>query len=244
MNNMVNHNNQAGRLHKILTAVINQQDGLPTIQVWANVFNVDVQDKSSIFKNIFLIQELSDDIKRKISTTSGINSNLLLSQHEHIEYVVKATNFDTAWSSYKGRLNLAVMLNLAHCAEALSRYDESPIKDDDLTSLHNDVSDLFTNVANSTINLDLKIIILDLLEAIRSSIAEYNIRGAKGIRDQLAYCLGKVVQNKDLFADNNDTEEVTSWWNIFSRADNITTVALNLVSIGTTAINLLAICHK
>lgn len=136
------------------------------------------------------------------------------------------------------------MLNLAHCAEALSCYDEKPIDDNELTSLDNDIADLFNKVSDGTIDPELRIIILDLLEAIRRSISEYKIRGANGIRDHLAYCLGKVLQNKDLFIDNNDSEEVKSWWKIFARADNMTTVALNLISIGTTAINFLAIYQK
>jgi hypothetical protein len=241
---MVNHNNQAGRLHKILTAAANQQDGIPTIQAWANVFNIDQQEKSSIFKMLVLLQESTDDIKNKILNLSGVNSELLLSQHGNIEHVVKATNLDAGWNSYKPLLNLAVMLSLAHCAEALSRYDEKPIEDDELTSLDTDIVELFNKVADGTIDPTLKEIILDLLEAIRRSISEYKIRGASGIRDQLAYCLGKAFYNKELFTNNTDSEEVVSWWKIFARTDNMTTVALNLVSIGTTVINLLAIAHK
>jgi len=232
MNEMVNHNNQAGRLHKILTAATNQQDGIPTIHAWANVFNVDQQDKSSIFKMLILLQEASDDIKHKITHMEGINSNLFLSQHTNIEQVVKASNLDAGWSNYKHYLSLAVMLNLAHCAEALSRYDEKPIDVDELTGLETDIVDLFDKVAEGTIDPTLKEIILDLLEAIRRSIAEYKIRGANGIREELAYFIGKVIQNKDLIKNNSELEEMSSLWKIFARADNMTTVALNVVQIG------------
>lgn len=236
---MVNHNNQAGRLHKILTAAASQQDGIPTIQAWANVFNIDKQEKSSIFKMLVLLQEATDDIKNKILNLSGVNSELLLSQHGNIEQVVKATNLDAGWNSYKPLLNLAVMLSLAHCAEALSRYDEKPIDEDELTSLDAEIVELFNTVANGTIDLTLRSIMLDLLEAIRRSIAEYKIRGANGIREELAYFIGKVVQNKDLLKAHSDSEEVDSLWKIFARADNMTTVALNVVQIGQHIIKLL-----
>src|SRR6185369_17627636 len=167
MNDMVNHNNQAGRLHKILTEAVNQPENIPTFQVWANVFNIDPQDKSSIFQMLVLLQEISDDIKHKISGDSQLNSKLLLSQHAQIERVVKATNIDASWASYKPHLDLAVMLNLAHCADALSRYDEKPLDGDDLANLYNDITELFDKVSDGKIDPTLRDIILDLLEAIR-----------------------------------------------------------------------------
>jgi len=228
---MVNHNNQAGRLHKILTTAIDQPDGLPTIHVWANVFNIDQEDKSSVFRMLILLQETTDDIKIKISSLSDVNSKLLLSLHTNIEYVVKATNLDASWASYKPQLNLAVMLNLAHCAEALSRYDEKPIEANELTSLYDEITGLFNKVADGTVDPTLRDILLDLLEAIRRSITEYQIRGASGIRDQLAYCLGKVIQNEKVLMGKNESDEMTLFWKIFGRANNMTTVALNVTQI-------------
>ena len=84
MNDMVNHNNQAGRLHKILTEATHQPDNIATIQAWANVFNIDPQEKSLIFKMLILLQEMTDDIKHKISSISSVNSKLLLSLHDQI----------------------------------------------------------------------------------------------------------------------------------------------------------------
>lgn len=231
MDEMVNHNNQAGRLHRLLTLAINQQDNIAALHVWANVFGIDQQDKSAIFKMLILLQEAADDIKNKISSMEAVNSSLLLSQHQNIEQVVKASNLNAPWTNYKTYLNLAVMLNLAHCAEALSRYDEKPIDADELTSLDTDIVELFNKVAGSTIDQTLRAIILDLLESIRRSIAEYKIRGASGIREELAYFIGKVVQNTELFKANNGAEEVSLLWKIFARADNMTTVALNAIQI-------------
>jgi hypothetical protein len=239
MDEMVNHNNQAGRLHRLLTLATHQQDNIATLHAWANVFGIDQQDKSSIFKMLILLQEATDDIKNKISNMEAVNSTLLLSQHPNIEQVVKASNLDAPWTSYKTYLNLAVMLNLAHCAEALSRYDEKPISENELTSLDTDIAEIFNRMAGSSIDPALRDVILDLLEAIRRSIAEYKIRGANGIREELAYFIGKVVQNKDLLKAHSDSEEVASLWKIFARADNMTTVALNVVQIGQHIIKLL-----
>lgn len=244
MEDMINDNNQAGRLHKILSRAANLPDNIATFEVWANVFQVNSEEKTTIFYRYISLQEMSDSIKNTINNMVGVNSRLLLSQHHKIDYVLKATNLDTHWVNYKKFLTESVLISLAHCAEALSQYDEKQIDNDMLSELTADISKLFDKICTSNMDSELKTVIQDLLEALRRSIAEYNIRGAKGIRDNLAFCYGKVFQNHVAFKQHEGSEEVTSLWKILSRADNLTTVALNLASIGTTAINLLAICHK
>jgi len=240
---MAAKNNPAGRLHVILSEAINCGN-VPTFLMWAKVLNAQENDKTETLRRIFQLHELVDEIKLKISGIDGINSDLYLSRFPNIENVVKATNYDVSWESYKPQLNEAAMLNLEHCAEALSRYDEQTINEDDLAKLDAEILELFNKVVKGSIPQALKEIILDLLETIRRSIAEYRIRGAHGIREELAYCFGKAFQNRDLFKDNKDSEEVTSWWEIFARADNLTTISLNLLSVSTTAMNLLALYNK
>ncbi|MDD2541934.1 MAG: hypothetical protein PHH28_12950 [Desulfuromonadaceae bacterium] len=244
MEDIINDNNQAGRLYKILSKAAKLPDNIPTIDVWANVFQVNSEEKTIIFYRYISLQETSDNIRNTINNMVGVNSQLLLSQHQKIDKVLKATNLDTHWVNYKKFLTETVLINLAHCAEALSQYDEKQIDNDMLSELTADISKLFDKISTSNVDSEFKTIIQDLLEALRRSIAEYNIRGAKGIRENLAYCYGKVFQNHATFKQQEGSDEVNSLWKILSRVDNLTTVALNLASIGTTAINLLAICNK
>jgi hypothetical protein len=169
-----------------------------------------------------------------------VNSRLLLSQHSHIDHVVYASNLDSNWSNYKSYLNPAVLLNLAHCAEALSKYDEIKLETEEIDNLSNDIDNLFEKVRDSDINVELKTIMLHLLEGLRRSISEYFIRGAAGIRDHLAYFLGTAFQNSEKFKLHKDTEEVKSFWNIFARADNMTTVAVNAIQLTCNIMKLLS----
>src|SRR5689334_15596041 len=118
---MVKRDNPAGRLHEILTQARNQPNQ-PTIEVWTKVLGAQSGNKTEIMGAISNLLELLDEVKDKISKLDGLNTQLYLSRFPEIEAVVKATNYDAAWDSYKPHLNEAAMLNLAHCAEALSRY--------------------------------------------------------------------------------------------------------------------------
>lgn len=238
MYNMSMRNNAAGRLHNILTQALGL-GSMATIQAWAKVLDVGDDNKTELFRRIFQLHNLVDEVKAKITGISGINNQLYLSRLPIIESVVKATNYDAAWDGYRSQLNEATMLNLEYCAEALARYDEQVIDVDELTKLSQDIHDLSERLHSSDLHDDLKIVILGQIEVIRRAISEYRIRGAKGIRDEVAYCYGKTLQQYGIFEANRDKEEVKSLWNILTRADSLTTVALNLVQLGNHALKLL-----
>ncbi len=235
---MASRNNAAGRLHNVLTQALSIGN-MGTFQMWANVLDVSAADKSELFRRIFLLHNLVDEIKTKITGINGIKTELYLSRLPIIENVIKTTNYDTAWDNHKSQLNEAAMLNLEYCAEALTQYDEQPIDEDELTKLTQDIHELAERLHSSDLQEVLKIVILEQIEIIRRAISEYRIRGAKGIHDEVAYCYGKTLRLYGLFDTNKDKEEVKSLWSILSRADNLTTVAMNLIQIGNQALKLL-----
>lgn len=235
---MTSRNNAAGRLHNILTQAIGIGN-IPTFQVWAKVLDVAEGDKTELFRRIFQLHNLVDEVKTKITGFNGINNQLYLSRLPIIENVVKATNYDAVWDNYKPQLNEATMLNLEYCAEALAQYDEQAINEDELTKLTQDIHELSERLHSSELHDDLKTVILEQIEVIRRAISEYKIRGAKGIRDEVAYCYGKTLQLYGLFDTHRDKEEVMSLWSILSRADNLSTVAMNLIQLGNNALKLL-----
>lgn len=228
---MVKRDNPAGRLHEILTQARNQGN-MATILMWAKVLGADPENKTEIIRRISHLQELADDVKEKISKVAGLNTQLYLSRFPDIENVVKATNYDAAWDNYKPQLNEAAMLNLAHCAEALSRYDEDPIDETELTELLKSIDELSEKLRKSPVGESLKAVIIDLLETIRRSIGEYRIRGAEGMRRELTYCVGAFVQNHTLFKTEDAKEEIGMFGKIMSKLNMLINFALKLKELG------------
>lgn len=228
---MVKTDNPAGRLHEILTNALNQGN-MPTIEVWTMVLGATPGDKTDVIRRISRLHELVDEVKEKITKLSGLNTQLYLSRFPSIEAVVKATNYDAGWDAYKPHLNEAAMLNLAHCAEALSRYDEAPIEQADMSALLESIDELSEKLLGSSIDSPLKEVIADLLENIRRSITEYRIRGAAGMRKELAYCIGMLMQNHELFKNEGAKEEVGAFIKIFTKFRGLIDVALKLKELG------------
>ncbi|KAF0221139.1 MAG: hypothetical protein FD174_637 [Geobacteraceae bacterium] len=225
-------NNPAGRLHAILTQALNSPGSTSTLQMWSQVFDIPLQEKTELFLRISAMHQLVDDVKSRISSLDDVNVELHLSRFPQIEVVVKATNYDVPWDSYKPHLSDGVMLNLAYCAETLSRYDETPIEENDLLDLKKDIDELFEKILKAPLDGQLKTVILDLLESIRRSISEYKIRGADGMRKTLAYCMGMIVQNTQLFEKEASKEEVGRFGKIVSRFTTIIELAVKFKELG------------
>ena len=228
---MVKRDNPAGRLHEILMqsrAIGN----IPTISMWAEVLQTSLDDKTECFRRITHLQELVDEVKYKVSNVQGLNTQLYLSRFADIENAVKVTNYDLPWDNYKQHLNEAAMLNLAHCAEALHAYDEDQIDETELAELLKSIDGLSEKLRAGSVNATLKAVLLDLLEAIRRSIGEYRIRGANGMRKELAYCIGTFVQNHTLFEDENAKEETGWFGKIIVKFNALVNCALKLKELG------------
>jgi hypothetical protein len=228
---MVKRDNPAGRLYEILSEA-RQLPNMVTTEVWTRVLRGEPGNKTDIMRRISLLQELLDEVKIKISNIEEINTQLYLSRFEELEAVVKATNLNAGWDGYKSHLNEAAMLNLAHCAEALSRYDENLIDESEILELLKNIDVLSEKLRKGSISKPLKETILDLLETMRRSISEYRIRGAEGMKREFAYCLGVFLQNHTQFKKEESKEEINTLGKIFSKFSSLITFALKLKELG------------
>lgn len=228
---MVKRDNPAGRLHEILTEARTCGNTV-TYEVWAQVLKTEPGNKADIIRRVSLLQELLGEVKTKISCIEGLNTDLYLSTFQHLENAINVTNFDVPWDSYKPQLNDAAMLNLAHCAEQLSRYDESQIDENELSELLKSIDELSDKIRSGTISKPLQEIMLDLLETMRRSINEYRIRGAAGMKRELAYSVGVLIQHHAEFKAEETKEEVGMFGKVLSKFNGLVTFALKLKELG------------
>ena len=228
---MVKRDNPAGRLYEILSEA-QRTPNMAVLAVWAKVLKAQPDDKTDIIRRISLMQELFDEVKIKISKIDGINTDLYLSRFQDLENAIKATNLDAGWDGYRHFINEAAMLNLAHCAEALARYDENIVDESDMTELLKSIDELSDKLISGSISKPLKETILDLLETMRRSISEYRIRGADGMKRELAYCLGVLSLNHVQFMEEKAKEEVGLFGKIFNKFNKLITLALKLKELG------------
>ena len=200
---MEKYDNPASRLLKIFEQAAGRgSNGDLSIQkVWAETFGLEPQDKVKIYKHLFQLVDLIDEIRSKIEKIEDINTELYLKHLGHIERMLLSLNLNTRWLEMYKRIPETAFYNLEFCSDTLSKfYKEKEIDKKELVSLKEDVDKLNEKVLSSnSLNEELKKLILDQLELIRRSISEYSIRGTTGLRESLSRNIGEIILNYSLF---------------------------------------------
>ena len=187
--------NPARRLHRILSAAAAQTDGnLSTRQLWASVF-VDVQPKDTfaIYQRLVALGELSDEVEDAVKTVlPAVSHDRLLTWRTNVRTVITGP-IDATWGKSRGLLDDATLQSIGFCGDRLDEesFNEQVIREVDLRALASQVDELFQEVAEGSLDPELRRVILRSLEEIHRAIAEYQIRGAAGLAEALAHARGE-----------------------------------------------------
>ena len=232
--------NPAKRVHQILIEARKLATDHPGYSMvgWGQVFDVELKDRnlktvkeirihpSSLHYEVqieilhrishlnILVTEVQDNIKK----IPDINYSLYLSPFPRLEYAISPARLSDNFASAMAEISDSDLVIIEFCSELLSKnFFEKLIDEPLLKELLNEIHQLYERIKQSDISLNLKEVLLDLLETMRRAIHEYRIRGIKGFEDGLAKILGKLILNRDLIQNSNSDEvkEVGQLWNKF-----------------------------
>jgi hypothetical protein len=188
--------NSARRLHFFLEAAFQQGAGATARSVWAKVFGLREDDVIGIYRNLVLLADLADQVEREILAIPEINHPRYLRWLSSVRGALKSTSLEGHWSEQLRLLTEGTIEQLAFCAEKLGETStETVIPDSELQEILAEIDALFTQVSDGSLDPELRMIILSLLETMRRAIAEYRIRGAESLREALARALGELLLN-------------------------------------------------
>jgi hypothetical protein len=123
-------------------------------------------------------------------------------------------------------------VTLQFCSERLSKTCPERIpSQQDLNDLVGDISELAQKLEKADINKVLKTTLSELLESMRQAIAEYKIRGGRGLRQELFYILERLQRTIPALQENKDAPEVRSFWTIVERYDTLTSICVNAPAV-------------
>lgn len=193
-----NFENPAGRLFKILTSAKLGKDNLPIKQVWANTFELDLNDTSSLLLSVAELINLIRLTKDAIQKIEGIDHKIYLQPFTKIERALAVTNLEANWKSFKNHLDDATMVALQFCSDTLSRQvGENEISKEDLDKLLKEVDALLAKVVKSKLPEEITAFLIDNLENIRRAILTYRIRGATALKHVLESSIGSIFFHRE-----------------------------------------------
>ena len=190
--------------------------------VFGEVFGLDSNDLPALYTTILLLRKMADDTEGKVKQTENINHELYLRSFPTIKRALSIPNWDNAWGGSSQHLTETAVADMAFCAEMLSaNYHEVEVKKEELAEIQQQLDALFQRVYESKINRRLRLTILELLEVIRSAIAQYKIIGISGLHDAVAVSLGKLALQHEDLAASKEEKELKEFWEFLVKIESV-----------------------
>lgn len=238
---MIDESNPAGRLHKILTQAKSRPDQEKVCEVWANALDVE-KDDVIVTKAVVELYSLSNEIQSLIKMNERLNHELYLKSFNSISRAFFPLNLSSNWSSAKQHLTDEALTRLQFCAEQLSEfYAEDTLSEEDLEKIVEKTESLFNAVYSSNLPDTLRLSLLEEVERLRSAIAMYKIKGAKGLKEALQGTIGAVVANQEELkaSSENNPEVLKRLGELIDKLDLFTARAMKLNKVLTKPIRFL-----
>jgi hypothetical protein len=224
---MVKNDNPAGRLHAILLAAKSQNLDTPMRRVWATAFDLEETDLIGIYSNLVRLNDSLSTVEKDIGL-QDLDSDIYLQHVPEVRRLLSLSNLDGPLRKHIDLLDEGVLMTLQFCSERLSKACPERVPTaDELSELNKDIADLSEKLEKAEINRVLKTTLADLLESMRRAVAEYKIRGATGLRQELFFVLERLQRTIPYLEEHKDSPEVRSFWDIVVKYDTLTSIYVN-----------------
>lgn len=207
---------------------------------WAQVFDIvdantnqlTPEQEVELVSRLVQLRTLIGDVEKGLRMIKGINLERYLRPFPRVLNAVKLTELQQQFSSYISPLTEGDFVVLEFCAEKLSEHHvEGVVEEDVLAEMLRDVNDLYENILSSSLNDELKTLILDQLEIIRRAVHEYRIRGIARLCEALPTLVGTYILNKELIEGSAETEEVGKFKNTLGKFASTVAFASNMTKL-------------
>jgi len=220
-------NNSAGRLYAILSSLIKLQGSNTAMNAVLQSLGRDSGGLLEFYRSLIELSKLVDQAESELRATADIQHELYLAPFPRIRKALAINMPEATWQTFSVHITESDVTVLGFCAEALSRSNaENLIDDQELSELREDVDGLAERVMASSIDQELKVILLGQLELLRRAIFDYRIRGVVRLQEALAASLGTIALNNPLFAEAKDTEEVRGFAKVLKRLGKLIGLAV------------------
>lgn len=229
---MQNHLNPALRLHVLLTSVLNGNSNEQMLEIWSKLFDLNEPTEAKVARCLIAMADCLDETKRLLGTREGLNLALFTSDFPQIEQTIAPSKvFQNRSQVLTPYLTSTVLTRLEFCSHELQKfYVEDTISTEDLTAIRDAADEIFDQIFNSSIESELKRVLLEDAEKLRASITLYKIKGVKGLQEAHRTFIGAIATQSEavLAAKGNDKSILEKLAKLMKQIDNLTSGAVRI----------------
>ena len=208
--------------------------GLKIGTVWSHILDIDPGNEFRVIQAHASITLLVAEVEADIRRVYGEQANLYLGLLKKVIAGLSQSSVAQPWSNLDSHLDDATMSGLALAAQNLkASFAETQISESELQDLLIHIDEMSNNIADSTINPELKIALLQGLEELRRAVVDYKITGSVSVKRAAQQAVGSIALSKDGITTNDEIEKV-------KKVLDVMDVALKLVGWSCKAYNAIA----
>ena len=182
---MVKNDNPAGRLYSILDELRKYN----STNLWDALYKTLASESElDFYAKLLQLKKLVVEVRNIVENSEEMsNKALYLSYYSQIENIMKIKNLDVPMQhQIIPQLSDAVLLNLAYISENLPyRFREILLEAEQLNNFIKEIEELIDEIKKSNLIAELRNLILEQLNILLTSINQYKIRGADGLRSDV-----------------------------------------------------------
>lgn len=158
--------------------------------------DVDPNNDLAIIESLILLHGLLTETEKILSSIEGIDHSKYLRNFPQLKRALLTTNLDAdsrGFSTFSNALSPVVLQTVEFCAERVSEnFKEEVIPHEELEEVDAQIASTFDFITGANLEPRLKELALDLLATLRSAIADYRIRGLRGLEASIEVSIGRL----------------------------------------------------
>ena len=189
--------NSAQRALLMIEQAIQAPGDKLAVNVLAEVFNVDPQNKAEVVRYLGLFLDLLRQAKEEVMRLENINQELYLQPFNDIAIWLGDINLNGPWLTVKNKFDPGILSSLMFISDRFDwSFKEDLLENTVLDELRKEVEEFLKDIIASDLDRDFKLLLIEKLEDIRNSILYYRFWGVKGIRRAVEESVGAVIVNR------------------------------------------------
>lgn len=226
--------NSARRLHAILVRSKAYANG-NTRTALASTFGVSQENYAAIYSKFAAFLRLVETVEIRFRSLQHKHSSHYIKAIEALKVALGSVNLDQPWNSYISRISESDLALLALAGDFLDDFREEALIDKAvIEQIRKEAQELRTNILAGAVDEHLKVILLDLLDSMLSTISDYQIRGSEGLKRSLAECIGMVIIERPSFEKERENVFVRRFWDVLSKLNTAVRSAQLAYALGDT----------
>jgi len=226
--------NPARRLHSILSGIdVANPANIPLRGYLAARFGGEQTDDLEMFRKLLAIYDLVAVTDQRLALMRHPKRNTFASCIKPIVTALQQTQLNTAMSHLTNQLKNGPLPILDLAADVLdAEQPEYLIDQSELDSLLKEADELKARVQESDVPLDLKQILIGLVERIKRAILDYPLSGAEGLDKAIKEAYGTAFVEHAIVLPQKENPVVRGFWDWLGRLNSVVSACKTAYAVG------------